>query len=90
MSKNPIDEYWREIEQSGGFCCDQDREAARIMFFAGAMAALEAMTGWNPEAPGVLCIHTSNIAVVSAELTARWQSQEAEAIAIRSGLVGHA
>lgn len=72
---NPIERHWNQIlEHSNGFCCEEHREAMRAMYFAGAMAALTEMTGWDPEAPEVLFLHMDNIRRVREEMTAAYHA----------------
>jgi hypothetical protein len=77
---NQIDEHWRKIEaECGGFCCDAHRDEARVMFFTGAMAALNAMTGWDPENDpnsNFLCIDAGRIISVTQELTLLWHKKD--------------
>jgi len=52
---NTIEQGWLEIEKENGkFCCEEHRQFYRMMFFCGAMTAMQTMTGWDPAIPGVL------------------------------------
>ncbi len=89
MSTKPIEDNWIEIERTTPFCCDQHRDAFRAMYFSGAMAAMNALTGWDPATPGVFRVDVTGIAVVSRELTAVYQNSEMEAAAQAAGSVRH-
>ena len=78
MTKNPIETGWQTVlKDNDGFCCESCRDAFRIMYFAGAMAAMNAVTGWDPEAPHILCVSLPEVARVRDELTAAYHAEQA-------------
>lgn len=70
MSTTPIEDCWRQIEEQQNFCCDDHRDLYKGMFFTGAMSAMNALTGWDPDRPAILCISMASLSVVVKELTA--------------------
>lgn len=69
--------HWAEIVRHAGLC-EECSEEAKVMFFAGAMAALHAMTGWDPATGNMGTINAAGAIAVSVELTTTWYDQEAE------------
>jgi len=66
-----IEQGWLEIEKENGkFCCEEHRQFYRMMFFCGAMTAMQTMTGWDPAIPGVLVINVGAITDAAKELAA--------------------
>lgn len=86
MTNRPIDALWRKIAVCG-FCCAAHEAEARAMFFSGAMAAMNAMTGWDPAAKPMLRINVAEIVAVDRELTENFTTMEAQAQA--AGAVHH-
>ncbi len=70
MSTTPIEDCWRQIEEQQDFCCDDHRNLYKGMFFTGAMSAMNALTGWDPDRPAILCISVASLSVVAKELNA--------------------
>lgn len=89
MSTNPIEQNWKQVEAETPFCCDAHRDAFRAMYFSGAMAAMNAVTGWDPEVPGLLCISIPGMAQVAKELTAAYHAAQADAEVAQAGSVRH-
>lgn len=82
MNDNPIEEHWRQVVQESfadGFCCAAHRELFRELFFSGAMAAMQALTGWDPaRSPNVLGVAAKAMVAVSDELTTAYHEMMAE------------
>lgn len=73
-----IAEHWAHMVKSGAFCCEEHAAQAEVMFFSGAMAALHAMTGWDPDVHNLIAINLKQVAEVTEELTLRYFHEQAE------------
>jgi hypothetical protein len=73
-----IEQGWLEIEKENGkFCCEEHRQFYRMIFFCGAMTAMQATTGWDPEIPGVFVINVGAITEAAKELAAVYDASAA-------------
>jgi hypothetical protein len=82
MTEKLIEESWKLVIETNfpnGFCCDEHRELYRELFFTGAMAAMTALTGWDPSEPQILSINMRDMAAVRDELTVAYHATMAKA-----------
>lgn len=74
VKAGPIEECWQEIVRTSfadGFCCDHHRNLFRGLYFAGAVAAIYKLTGFDPEQPAnLLSINIGDLPPILDELIA--------------------
>lgn len=81
MAETPIADHWDQILQCSGVALpDVDLMLVRGMFFAGAMAALHELTGWDPthDDAQIVAVNRQNLEIVMQELTTIYRIQDAE------------
>jgi hypothetical protein len=78
MSDFPIEDCWRHFVANSPFCCAEHETQARVFYVTGAMAALVALTGWNPEKNEQrLSVGAHELMQVCQELSLEYQTAEA-------------
>ena len=90
MSDNLIEQGWRDTAGANhGFCCEQCCAIFRAMYFAGAMNAMNVITGWDSrKGPLVLVVNAANIAALDRELTAAFRYNEIAGASSESSQLG--